>query len=464
MSHPTGSPAPVAEQDCVVVGGGPGGVLLAYLLARAGRRVTLLEARGDFARRFRGDALSPAVMDYLDVLGLAGDFLARPHATADAFTWHTPRKAYRMADYSTASARFPHYLLLPQPELLSLLTERAAAFDGFTLRMSARVNGLVEEDGRVVGVRYRDAAGAAREVRAPLVVGADGRFSQVRRLGGFAVEELGAGLDILWFEVPRHPGDPDLSGLDYFSVPGRAVIALGQGAVWQLGYVIPTGTVAQARAAGVAPVVELVDSQLPWLGDRLAGLTDFAQLTLLNVRITRLPSWYPPGLLLIATAHVISPVGGNGINIAIADAADAANALVPRSPSPPRRWSTGPVGTSRPAGGWCPTGSSRDRCGPRPTASSGCAVGSRTRLDHEAGRGGAAAGPPVRPARRHRHHDPAAEPGRAGVGGRPRPDALRPAMNREQGRAPPDAGPGGSPRVRLARRAAAAPWNASCRC
>ena len=335
MSHPTGSPAPVAEQDCVVVGGGPGGVLLAYLLARAGRRVTLLEARGDFARRFRGDALSPAVMDYLDVLGLAGDVLARPHATADAFTWHTPRKAYRMADYSTASARFPHYLLLPQPEFLSLLTERAAAFDGFTLRMSARVNGLVEEDGRVVGVRYRDAAGAAREVRAPLVVGADGRFSQVRRLGGFAVEELGAGLDILWFEVPRHPGDPDLSGLDYFSVPGRAVIALGQGAVWQLGYVIPTGTVAQARAAGVAPVVELVDSQLPWLGDRLAGLTDFAQLTLLNVRITRLPSWYRPGLLLIGdAAHVISPVGGNGINIAIADAADAANALVPALAQP----------------------------------------------------------------------------------------------------------------------------------
>lgn len=317
-------------QDCVVVGGGPGGVVLAYLLARQGRRVTLLEARGDFARRFRGDSLAPAVMDWLDDLGLGDDVLARPHAVADGFTWHTPRKAYRLADYSTASVRHPHYVLLPQPEFLTLLTERATAFPGFTLEMSARVNDLVEEDGRVVGVRYRSGDGSVREVRAPLVVGADGRFSQVRRLGGFAVEELGAGLDILWFEVPRRPDDPDLSGLDYFSVPGRAVVALGQGAVWQLGYIIPTGTVARAREEGIGPVIELTRRLLPWLGDRLAGYTEFSQLTLLNVRITRLPSWYRPGLLLLGdAAHVISPVGGNGINIAIADAADAGNTIAP---------------------------------------------------------------------------------------------------------------------------------------
>lgn len=317
-------------RECVVVGGGPGGVVLAYLLARQGLRVTLLEARGDFARRFRGDSLAPAVMDWLDELGLGDDVLDRPHAVADGFTWHTPRRSYRLADYSTASTRHPHYVLVPQPEFLTLLTERAAAFPGFALEMSARVNGLVEEDGRVVGVRYRSGTGEQREVRAPLVVGADGRFSQMRRLGGFAVEELGAGLDILWFEVPRLPGDPDLSGLDYFSVPHAAVVALGQGAVWQLGYVIPTGTVAQAREAGIGPVLELTRGQLPWLGERLAGLTDFSQLTLLNVRITRLPRWYRPGLLLLGdAAHVISPVGGNGINIAIADAADAGNTIAP---------------------------------------------------------------------------------------------------------------------------------------
>lgn len=317
-------------QDCIVVGGGPGGVVLAYLLARQGRRVTLLEARGDFARRFRGDSLAPAVMDWLDALGLGDDVLSRPHAVADAFTWHTPSRAYRVADYSTASERHPHYVLLPQTEFLTLLTERAAAFPGFRLEMSARVNGLVEEDGRVVGVRYRAADGSAREVRAPLVVGADGRFSQVRRLGGFDVEELGAGLDILWFEVPRRLDDPRLSGLDYFSVPGRAVVALGQGTTWQLGYIIPTGSVAEARGAGVEPVVALARDRMPWLGDRLAELTEFSQLTLLNVRITRLPSWYRPGLLLLGdAAHVISPVGGNGINIAIADAADAGTVLGP---------------------------------------------------------------------------------------------------------------------------------------
>lgn len=316
--------------DCVVVGGGPGGAVLAYLLARAGRRVTLLEARSDFARRFRGDSLAPAVMDWLDVLGLADDVLARPHATADAFTWHTPTASYRIADYGRASARFPHYVLLPQPEFLGLLTGRAAAFPGFRLEFSARVNELVEEGGRVVGVRHRAADGQVREVRAPLVVGADGRFSQVRRLGGFDTEELGAGLDILWFEVPRRDTDPPLSGLDYFAVPGAAIVALGQGATWQLGYVIPTGTVARAREAGVGPVVDLARDRMPWLADRLDALTAFTDLTLLNVRITRLPSWYRPGLLLLGdAAHVISPVGGNGINIAIADAADAGNVLAP---------------------------------------------------------------------------------------------------------------------------------------
>ncbi len=315
-------------QDCVVVGGGPGGTVLAYLLARQGLRVALLEARGDYARRFRGDELAPAVMDWLDELGLGDDVLARPHAVADGFTWHSPSGSYRLADYSTASRRHPHYVLVPQVEFLDLLAERAAAFPGSTLAMSARVTELVEERGRVAGVRYRVGGGEVREVRAPLVVGADGRFSQTRRLGGFAVEELGAGLDILWFEVPRRPDDPPLSGLDYFSAPGRAVVALGQGRAWQLGYIIPTGTVAQAREAGVGPVVALTREQLPWLGDRLDGLTDFSQLTLLNVRITRLPSWYRPGLLLLGdAAHVISPVGGNGINIAVADAADAGNTL-----------------------------------------------------------------------------------------------------------------------------------------
>lgn len=318
------------EQDCVIVGAGPAGAVLAYLLARAGRRVTLLESRADFARRFRGDTLAPAVLDYLEALGLADDVLARPHATATAFTWHTPRRSYRIADYSTASTRYPHFLLVPQPELLTLLTEKAAAFPGFTLRTSARVVGLVEERGRVVGVRHRVPGGEEAQLRARLVVGTDGRFSTIRRLGGFAVEELGAGLDVLWFEAPRRPGDPDLSGLDYFSVPGRAVVALRQEATWQLGYVIPTGTVAQVREAGIAPVVATTRAVLPWLGDRLDDLTEFSQLTLLNVRITRVPQWYRPGLLLLGdAAHVISPVGGNGINIAIADAAEAGNRLAP---------------------------------------------------------------------------------------------------------------------------------------
>jgi 2-polyprenyl-6-methoxyphenol hydroxylase-like FAD-dependent oxidoreductase len=155
----------------------------------------------------------------------------------------------------------------------------------------------------------------------------------MRRLGRFESEELGAGLDILWFEVPRHPDDPPQSGLDYHSLPGRALAVLGQGRTWQLGWVIPTGSVDEARTEGIGPIAEAVHERLPWLDERMAALTDFTQLTLLNVRITRLARWYRPGLLLLGdAAHVISPVGGNGINLAIADAADAANVLAPLLP------------------------------------------------------------------------------------------------------------------------------------
>jgi 2-polyprenyl-6-methoxyphenol hydroxylase-like FAD-dependent oxidoreductase len=314
----------------VVAGGGPGGVVLAHLLARGGVRVTLLEAHGDFDRRFRGDTIAPPVLDWLDTLGLARPMLeSLPHRTVDAFTWRTAERAYVLADYRSASPDFPYYALVPQAEFLPFIVDRTREFPGFDVRMGARARALVRDDGgRVVGVEYtRD--GERHVLRADLVVGADGRSSKIRQLSSIEATELGASLDICWIALPRRADDPPMSGLDLLTEPGWSLAVLGQGSDWQIGFTIPTGTFPQLRERGVGPLVELMRRRLGWLGDRIDLLTDPNQLTLLPVRITATDRWSEPGLLLIGdAAHVISPVGGNGINLAIVDAAEAANRLV----------------------------------------------------------------------------------------------------------------------------------------
>jgi 2-polyprenyl-6-methoxyphenol hydroxylase-like FAD-dependent oxidoreductase len=315
---------------CAVVGGGPGGVVLAYLLARAGVPVTLLESRPDFDRRFRGDALAPPVLEVLDQLGLADPLLAAvPHGTADAFVWRTPTRTYRLADYRRASAKYPYYALVPQGRFLPFVVEQAARFPNFCVEMGARASVLLRDDGgRVTGVEYTQ-GGARRQLRADLVVGADGRSSKVRTLSTTTATELGAHLDICWYAVPRRGDDPPLSGLGLIAEPGATLAVLGQADGWQLGYLIPAGTFPALRDGGIGPVIGAFRRQLPWLGDRLDGLSEVNQLTLLPVRITSVDRWSEPGLLLIGdAAHVISPVGGNGLNLAVLDAVEAANQLV----------------------------------------------------------------------------------------------------------------------------------------
>ncbi|GLY50268.1 FAD-dependent oxidoreductase [Lentzea sp. NBRC 102530] len=316
-----------AEADVVVAGGGPAGVVLAYLLTRAGLRVVLLEAQKDFNRRFRGDTLAPAVLDYLDELGLADEILRTiPHATARTFEWHTPKKTYTIARYDKTSTKHPYYALIPQALFLPHVVELAAAHPGFTVRMRAKVNKLLHDGtGRVCGVRYVDEEGR-HEVRARLVVAADGRNSKVRVLAGARTTELGASLDLLWREFPRRDGDPALSGLQLFGHRLGTIAVLNQVDRWQIGFTIEAGSFPRLRSGGPGAVAEALKASLPWLGDRVDAVEDLGEFTLLPVRITTVDRWYRPGVLLIGdAAHVISPVGGNGINFAICDAAETAN-------------------------------------------------------------------------------------------------------------------------------------------
>ncbi|GII77122.1 FAD-dependent oxidoreductase [Sphaerisporangium rufum] len=313
----------------VVVGGGPGGLVLAYLLARAAVPVTLLEARADFDRDFRGDSLHPYTLELLDRLGLAEDLLRLPHHPARWFRFHTPTGTVTTTDYGRLRTRYNFVALMPQARFLDFLAGRARELPGFELRMGARVTGLIQDGGAVHGVRYRDRDGE-HEMAARLVVAVDGRFSKVRRLADLPVRSLGATTDLLWFRLPRREGDPPDADVDLYFGRDHYVGLLGGVDSWQVGYSLPKGGFPAAREAGVTPIRRFVAEHVPWLADRVHLLDDFGKITLLSVDISLAGRWYRPGLLMIGdAAHVISPVGGNGILMAVQDAVAAANVLVP---------------------------------------------------------------------------------------------------------------------------------------
>jgi 2-polyprenyl-6-methoxyphenol hydroxylase-like FAD-dependent oxidoreductase len=312
-------------------------MMLAYLLGRAGVDVTLLEAHRDFDRDFRGDSLHPYTLELLDQLGLADGLLTLPHYAARQFRFHTPTGTITVADYGRIDSRYNYIALMPQARFLDYLAKAARALPTCTVTTGAKVTGLVHDDtGRVCGVRYREPTGAERELSASLVVGTDGRFSRVRRLADLTAHGLGTTSDLLWFRLPRHDSDPPEADLDLYFGRHHYVGLLGGLRTWQVGYTLPKGGYTAARKAGVRPIRNFVTTHVPWLADRIELLTDFGQTTLLSVEISRVESWHRPGLLLLGdAAHVISPVGGNGILMAIQDAVAAANVLVPALRSGP---------------------------------------------------------------------------------------------------------------------------------
>lgn len=316
-----------SQSSCCIAGGGPAGMMLAYLLARRGISVTLLEAHNDFDRAFRGDTVHPSTLEILDSLGLAERLLELPHTKVHSVTIRTSRAAYTMADFGRLKSRYPYIALIPQEKFLDFLAAEAAQFPAFRLIMGANVKDLVECDGRVEGVCYQSHEGW-HEVRSALTVAADGRFSKLRALAGLEPVKTSPPMDVLWTRLPRKPEDDASSGASFYIKQGRFLVAFVRPDHWQLGYVIPKGSYQALRSEGLASLRSGIAGLLPMFSDRVEELQSWNQVAPLSVESSRLRQWSIPGLLLIGdAAHAMSPVGGVGINYAVQDAVVAANVL-----------------------------------------------------------------------------------------------------------------------------------------
>jgi 2-polyprenyl-6-methoxyphenol hydroxylase-like FAD-dependent oxidoreductase len=311
---------------CCVVGGGPAGVMLGYLLARAGVEVTVLEKHRDFFRDFRGDTVHPSTMQLMKELGILGDFLAQPHQKVETVGGLYGGYAFRLGDLRTLRVDTPYIALMPQWDFLNFLSSKAKAYPEFTLLMEHEVTGLIEREGRVHGVVVQTPAGEQR-IEADLVVACDGRHSLTRQQAALPLKELGVPIDVLWFRLSKTADDPVkgvLGNINY----GKMLILIDRSDYFQAGLLIRKGGFAEVQQRGLAAFRESLRQVVPELGDRVEEITDWEQVKLLTVQVNRLLKWWRPGLLCIGdAAHAMSPVFGVGINLAIQDAVAAANVL-----------------------------------------------------------------------------------------------------------------------------------------
>jgi 2-polyprenyl-6-methoxyphenol hydroxylase-like FAD-dependent oxidoreductase len=313
---------------CVVAGGGPAGMMFGLLLARAGVGVVVLEKHADFLRDFRGDTIHPSTLEVMYELGILDDFLSRPHQEVRQLSGHVLGETITIADFSHLPTHCQFLALTPQWDFLNFLVEHARRLPAFQLRMEAEVTGLIVDHGddeRVAGLTVMTPEGPV-EIRADLVIGADGRHSIVRERAQLSVESFGAPIDVLWLRLRKSPADPK-QVLGYLE-PGHILVMLDRDEYWQCGYVIPKGGFDEIRQRGLPAFQETLASIVPFMRDRVGELRDWADIRLLTVLVDRLRRWHRPGLLCIGdAAHAMSPIGGVGINLAIQDAVAAANLL-----------------------------------------------------------------------------------------------------------------------------------------
>ncbi|ORV54887.1 hypothetical protein AWC05_13430 [Mycobacterium florentinum] len=313
------------ETTCVIAGGGPAGMVLGLLLARGGVRVTVMEKHADFLRDFRGDTVHASTLRLLDELGLGSRFAQLPHRLIDSIQLEMQGQPLNL-DLSHLPGAHQHIALVPQWDFLELLATAAETEPSFRLLRSTEVTGVVRDGDRVTGVTYRDSSGESKQMRALLTVACDGRGSTVRSAIGFEPRRFGAPMDVWWFRLPRHPDDP--SGLAGRFVSGHGLIMIDRGDYYQIAYIIPKGADTEMRSEGIEALHQVLVNLVPWLGDRVGTLTSFDDVKLLDVQLDRLRRWYTDGALCIGdAAHAMSPVGGVGINLAVADAVATARLL-----------------------------------------------------------------------------------------------------------------------------------------
>jgi 2-polyprenyl-6-methoxyphenol hydroxylase-like FAD-dependent oxidoreductase len=310
---------------CCIAGGGPAGMMLGFLLARAGIGVTVLEKHKDFLRDFRGDTIHPSTLELMHELGLLDEFLKLPHSTAPTIKGRYGDLELTIADFRHLPTRCKYIALMPQWDFLNFLADHGRRYRGFRLLMQAEVTGLIEDSGRVVGVHATSPKGDL-DIKASLVVGCDGRHSTVREKARLEVEELGAPMDVMWFRLSRPSGDPDET-MGIF-LPGRIFVMINRNDYWQCAYVIPKGSVEEVHRQGLEAFRAAIEQAVPLFKGRTGEITDWDQVKLLTVAVDRLKRWHREGLLCIGdAAHAMSPIGGVGINLAVQDAVAAANIL-----------------------------------------------------------------------------------------------------------------------------------------
>jgi 2-polyprenyl-6-methoxyphenol hydroxylase-like FAD-dependent oxidoreductase len=310
---------------CCIAGGGPAGMMLGFLLARAGVDVVVLEKYPDFFRDFRGDTIHPSTLELMHELGLLDEFLKLPHQKVETMSGQIGDEHLTMIDLRYLPTQCKYIALMPQWNFLNFLAEHAKKYKTFDLHMKTEATDLIEEGGRIAGVRAKTADGTLT-IRADLVVGCDGRHSTVRDKAGLASDDYGAPMDVLWFRLSRKSTDSN----DTFGhiEAGRMMIMLDRGDYWQCAYVIPKGGIEKVQAEGLDAFRNRVTDMSPFLADRIAELKSWDDIKLLSVAVDRLPKWWRPGLICIGdAAHAMSPIGGVGINMAVQDAVAAANRL-----------------------------------------------------------------------------------------------------------------------------------------
>ena len=311
--------------QCCIAGGGPAGVMLGFLLARAGVRVVVLEKHADFFRDFRGDTVHPSTLQLMDELGLLDDFLKVPHQKVETLSALIGPDRIELADFRHLPTRCKFIALMPQWDFLKFLADRGRAYPTFDLKMSAEATGLVDRDGRVAGVEAKTPDGPLT-ILADLTIACDGRHSTLRDVARMESDNFGAPMDVLWFRLSRRPED---EGETFGHVEaGRMMIMLDRNDYWQVAYVIAKGGYDALKAQGLPAFRKQVQDMSPFLGERVEELRGWDDVKLLSVQVDRLRQWWKPGFLCIGdAAHAMSPIGGVGVNLAVQDAVAAANRL-----------------------------------------------------------------------------------------------------------------------------------------